>query len=688
MNALKASLGLALLVAPSLHAQTVALDPLVVSATRTATPTSQLPFSVTTFEGPALRNAATLTVDDTLRFAPSFTLFRRSGSLIAHPTTQGVSLRGLGPSGASRSLVLLDGVPLNDPFGGWVAWSKVPREGLQRAEIVRGGGSTAWGNAALGGIVQLLTDTPAHTSQRSAFSFGQFDTHSAEIGVTHADDARTVQLLGRDFSTDGFRIVADEHRGSIDVPASSRHRWLTLRVSQPIAGKLQATVTARGFNERRGNGTPYQQNTAREQFISASVASEHGNLSWAAIAYGQSQTYSSTFSAVNATRTAETPASDQFDVPSTAVGGALTASLRHASGARSHFGFDARDVRGETRENFTFANGVFTRQRFAGGRQTLVGAFAQHEQPFAEQWRALVGVRLDQWRETNGHRREADRLTGALLRDDRYADRDGTEVSPSAGLVWQPSETWRVHASGQYAFRRPTLNELYRPFRQGNDITEANADLGTEHVLGGELGVDWTLGNLKLSAVGYRNELHDAVTNVTVARGPGNVAGFGFIPAGGVGRLRLNLERVRVQGAEFSARWVAIETLTLEANYLLNDATVRASSRSPALVGRRLPGVPRHGASLGATWQIVDRLTVTPRTRWVGRQFDDDENRNELASATLFDLSVNYALPKYSELFASVENVTAERVETARSGTGVVSTGTPRFFYAGLRVKR
>ena len=67
-----------------------------------------------------------LTLDDFLRRVPGFTLFRRTSSLVAHPTAQGVSLRGVGPSGASRSLVLADGIPLNDPFGGWVYWSRVP----------------------------------------------------------------------------------------------------------------------------------------------------------------------------------------------------------------------------------------------------------------------------------------------------------------------------------------------------------------------------------------------------------------------------------------------------------------------------------------------------------------------------------------------------------------------------------
>src|SRR5882672_4729825 len=155
----------------------------VVSASRTPVPPREVPFSLTALSGETLRNTPATTLDGALRSVPGFSLFRRTDSLTANPTTQGVSIRGLGPSGASRSLVLLDGVPLNDPFGGWVAWSKVPRESLVGAELVRGGGATAWGNAALGGVVQLLTESPGATRGRVAASFGDFSTHSAELAV-------------------------------------------------------------------------------------------------------------------------------------------------------------------------------------------------------------------------------------------------------------------------------------------------------------------------------------------------------------------------------------------------------------------------------------------------------------------------------------------------------------------------
>jgi len=190
------------------RAQVTSLDTLIVTAARAPQSVDRVAFSTRLVTGDDLRSAPTATLDGALRAIPGFSLFRRSDSFSANPTAQGVSLRGLGPSGASRSLVLLDGVPLNDPFGGWVLWSQLPRESIVGAEVVRGGGATAWGNAALGGVVQLLTSPITGNSARLSASVGSFTTRSAEFGATATAGAGAVQLLGRAFSTEGFSLVA------------------------------------------------------------------------------------------------------------------------------------------------------------------------------------------------------------------------------------------------------------------------------------------------------------------------------------------------------------------------------------------------------------------------------------------------------------------------------------------------
>lgn len=677
---------LLLATASATRGQTVTLAPVVVTATRAPQPATAVPFSLAALPGEALRASPATTLDGALRSVPGFALFRRSDSLSANPTAQGVSLRGLGPSGASRSLVLLDGVPLNDPFGGWVTWSKVPRESLAKAELVRGGGATAWGNAALGGVVQLLSENAAAVRGRLAASAGNFSTHSVEFTATELVGDTSLQLLGRDFATDGFLLVTPEDRGPIDVAAASEHRWLAGRWQQQVSNDALLTVTGRSFAEKRHNGTPGQRNASRENFGSVALAvTPSKQFSWNALAYAQDQNFSSTFTSVNATRTAETPASDQFAVPSIALGAAWTGAWQHDSGARTNAGVDLRRVRGETRELYSFVNGAFTRQRVAGGTQEFAGMFALHEQPLTADLRASLGARLDYWRDSVGHRREHELATGLVSRDENYATLDDVEFSPSAGVVWQASTSWRLRTAAQHAFRRPTLNELYRPFRVGNVITEANAALATEHVTSFEIGTDYTRANFIFGATIFHNEFRDAVGNVTLVRGPGTFPNFGFVPAGGVGRQRLNLDRLRVRGAEFTGHWRASDTLTFDAAYLYNDATVRRAALAPDLAGRRLAQVPRHTASLGASWRAFRAFTLTPRLRWLSRQFEDDENRLVLGEVVIVDLSASYAVTPRAEIFASLENLTDARIETGRSADGLVNTGTPRLASAGVR---
>lgn len=706
------------------HQPPESLDTYIVSATRTLQVPERVAASAFVLDALALERQPTVTTDTALRSVPGFSLFRRSDSLTANPTAQGVSLRGLGPSGASRSLLLLDGIPLNDPFGGWVNWSQLQRDLIARVEIVPGGGATAWGNAALGGVMQIFLHPPriAQASNDGAERgtahvtglLGDFETRSVSAVLNHPVPRGIVQVLAEDFSTAGFRTVAPERRGTIDGPAWTRHRSGALKWRHSVAKRAELTVFVRGFDETRGNGTPYQRNATRATVAGVQIAAQpHETFAWNAAGYVQDQVFSSTFSAVNATRTAETPASDQYAVPATAGGLSWTGAWTSAAQTVTGVGFDARTVRGETREFYSYTAGDFTRERAAGGRQAFVGAFVNQQRRLAPTLRATYGVRADGWRDEAGRRRERLRATGMVTREEVYAASEDLEVSPNVGLVWSPASAWRIRANAQRAFRRPTLNELYRPFRQGPNITEANAALRTEHVTSAEIGAEWrrkpkaaetphahrtTLGEEggafarhEGEVIGgvtlFWNELEDAVANVTVARGPGTFPLFGTLPAGGVGRQRLNLEELRVRGVEATGSWTPFAALRLSGAFLYNDATVRVATVAPQLVGRRLAQVPRVSGTLAATWYAPAKFIVTPQLRWIGRQFEDDENALRLGEVVVFNLGVTRPLGRRLEFFATVENVTDARIETGRSADGVVNVGTPRLFVGGLRAR-
>lgn len=670
----------------------IALQAMVITAGRAPVTGTRSAVTTHVLSGEEIDRSPALSTDSLLRSIPAFSLFRRSDSLTAHPTAQGVSLRGVGPSGASRSLVLLDGIPLNDPFGGWVAWTKIPRAALARVEVVPGGGAAAWGNAALGGVMQAflrpLAPSPGHADgwsgrSRASVLYGAYGTSAVSFAAAAMGHKAAVEFSGEAFTTNGFPVVAEEDRGPVDLPAWNRHESLVLRAVHRAGDRTTVGVTLRGFEETRGNGTQLQGNQTRERLVGLRADGElTEGLSWNAVAYVQSQMFASTFTAIDANRTVETPASEQFAVPASAAGFALQGTWRHAETRRTTAGIDARAVRGETRENFLFSGGAFQQQRFAGGEQAIGGVFVLHDERLNDDWVAQLGARIDHWRDAAGRRAEFGGAEGPRI--SRFPRRDGVEFSPSVGAVWNPHPGFRLRGAVQCSFRQPTLNELYRPFRQGATTTLANESLRLEQATSGEVGAEWAflrrnnveavpLRWLTIGATWFRNDLSNGVTNVT-------------LPAtGGTQRKRLNVDRSRIQGAELSLRWRPSPAFTASVDYLQIDAQVRRSRVAPELVGKRLAQVPRHTLAVGASWIAPGQMVISGRLRWLGQQFEDDENALRLGAAVVFDVGVSRTLGAGFEVFIQAENLGDARVETGRTATGVVNIGTPRFVTAGFR---
>jgi outer membrane receptor protein involved in Fe transport len=658
------------------------LDPVIVSVSREGLPTDEVALVVDSFGAIDLQQTPALALDDKLKASAAFQLFRRTGSLSANPTAQGVSLRNIGPNGAGRTLVLVDGIPLNDPFGGWVTWSKTSQLNIAAVEIVHGGGSGSWGSAALGGTIQALSP-PAEIERRSALQLevGDFGTVAAEIATQLYAGANTLSVSARGLHSDGFRRKAPGSAGPIDRSTGLEQGYLELDWTRRTAGGTTGSITLRGFSEDRGNGTPLQANRTRELMLASRAEGTRDlfgdEARWSAQAYLQTQEYRSLFTAVDDARETEQPVLDQYAVPADAAGAAAQASWAGPD-SQTTLGADARWVQGETRENYFRSGDVFLRNRIAGGTQASAGVFANYHRSLTPEWHLDFGGRLDVWELSDGSRVETNRTDGSIVRNDRYADRSGTEFNPRLGLVWQATENWAWQAAAYEAYRLPTLNEFYRPFRVGSVITEANPNLETEHSRGFELGTTWRSGRASFRVTGFVTEVEDAVANVTLGFGPGFVPGAGFVPAGGVGRQRRNLDQITIEGFELGGEWQASDALRWRVDYLYSDARDDATDRV-------LPQASKHTLVAGFTWQPANAWTIAVSSRYVSDAFEDDANLLTLDEALTFDLYAGYAVSEDAEVFLSVENLTDEDVISGRTTNGLIDLGTPRFARVGMR---
>lgn len=621
-----------------------ASDTIIVTATQTPSRLGDSPASVVVISRQALATTAAATTDDALRQVPGFTLFRRSGSRSANPTSQGVSLRGIGASGASRALVLDDGIPLNDPFGGWVYWGRVPRVSVAQIEVVRGGASDLYGSGAMGGVVQFIRRGSAADDVTVEASGGdeQTGTSSFFAAMKHGDWSGSIDADW--MTTGGYVLVPRSQRGTVDVAADTRHTTfdMTLRRNGAFARLSH-------YAESRNNGTPRQVNDTGIRQIAAGSDLRIGAGSLLMRGYDNAQDYHQTFSAIAADRNSERLTVDQR-VPSSGRGGSLQWFSTFGKNVIVA-GADARQVRGASDELQYAINGKVTPSRVSG-RQDNGAVYIEDVAALSTRVTLAGGIRFDSWRNVDAER------NGTAL-----ANRSDDAWSPRLTLLVRASDGLTLTAAAYRAFRAPTLNELYRNFRVGNVQTLANESLGAEHLSAFELGA--RSGPLRLTMFSMTTD--DTIANVTLSSTPSLIT-----------RQRRNLGGSRSRGAELEGEEWLSRRWRLSAGYLFCDASVTGGD----LTGKRLPQVPRDTATLQLAFNPA-RGSAGVQARWSSMQFDDDLNQFPLRSYAIADLFASYPIAPRFDATLAIENATNLRVEV--SATPVITLGTPRTVRVGVR---
>ncbi|HET9160535.1 MAG TPA: TonB-dependent receptor [Caulobacteraceae bacterium] len=626
-------------------------------------------------------------IDQAISQAPGASLFRRNASAPANPTTQGISLRSIAPSGAGRALVTVDGVPQNDPFGGWVIWAGLPPELYDRIDIVRGGGAGPYGAGALTGVIDLVER--ARPGLDVDVRGGNFDTRrEAAVGETEIGGV-DVLLGGSTGLTDGY-IPVREHRGPVDLPLSERDWNLTGRLTTAV-GDSRVSLHLTGFDEHHGSGL--RGANARAEGQAASLTFGRGpsstNLGYRLQAWVRTSNLENTSVAVAANRLTTTPANNQYKTPATGYG--LNGAIRGGdSNYEWEVGADGRIADGDEHELFRFMNGTFTRNRVAGGRTTVAGFYGEATHKSGA-WLFTGGARLDHWSSTDAHRLETDTGTHATTFSENAPDRDGWLPTGRIGARYAISGNLYWRSAGYVGFRPPTLNELYRPFRVGNDITEANSALEPERLYGAETAIGWQGENTSASATLFYNQLDDAVTNVTIGSGPGVIAGFpgaGFIPAGGTLRQRQNAGTIKATGVEADASHKYSDRLELRLAAAYTHAEVDGGTAAPQLTGLEPAQAPKFTGTATVTWKPIEPLRFDLRGRYETRRFEDDINSRRLGPAATLDVRAGWSLSKEVELYAAIDNATNTAVQTGQTADGVFSYGQPRTTSIGINIRR
>ncbi len=647
---------------------------ITVTATRTEQRVSDTASSVTVLNRDDLSTSGGITLDDALGQIPGFMLYRRNGSLTANPTSLGVSLRGVGTSGASRALVISDGIPLTDPFGGWVYWDRIPSTSVNAVEVVEGGVSDLYGGSALGGVINIIPRRPHDSSIEFDTFYGNEETPDASVTASGREGSWLGVVSSEGFHTNGYVSVLPPLQGSVDKPVASEHVATQFTLERLFGDQGRVFASGSIFEDARKNGTPLQNNDTRVRQI-AMGADWQSPLAGAFNfrAYGGPEDYDQSYSSVASNRNSE-KLTDIQRVPSYQVG--LSSQWTRTAGAHQTIaaGFDGEEVKGASNE-LMYSSGNISTAVGTGGRQQVWGLFGEDILRINTHWLITGGVRVDDWNNYDALSVTRPLAKPGPLQVTNFNPRTEHAFSPRLSTLFRAKDNLVFRASIYRAFRAPTLNELYRPFRQGNTLTLANSGLTAEQLTGAEAGSSYSAWHERLRMRGtfFWSDINDPIANVTLSTTPSLIT-----------QQRQNLGETRSRGIEVDADARLTSTISLSGGLQYVDATVTNFPANLLLVGLLVPHVPRHDVNIQARYSRPRLLTASLQGSFVGSAFDNDQNTLLLNHYFLLDALVSRPLGHGMDIFVAGENLTNQRYDVAR--TPVLTNGPPILFRAGFRM--
>jgi outer membrane cobalamin receptor len=607
----------------------------------------------TTLRRTDIADIPAVTLDEALGVVSGFSLFRRSSSRYANPTTHGVTMRGLSASGASRGLVLLDGIPLNDGFGGWVTWTRLPAMAFTRVEVARGPHADVFGSDAVGGVVRIVTPVVSRTPRQDASVLVEAGSRGTGLVDGAAGyQAEGISLFGAAswFRTDGHIPIEPASRGGVDRRTDAD--WASgFGRAGVVRGGRRLTVTGWGGRDDRGNGTLLQRNTMSGGAVSAAFDAAGGDTTFAARVSHSPNTLDQSFTAVAGDRASEFLTNTQrIDASVTRmiaeVGRALPDGFIMVRGSMHRADADFGQVRPSSSSLDTVrddAESVSVQASYAPSgaldrRLTLSGGIRS-------EWRAAPGE----------------------------GDERDTAVVGQFGAAYRIDDALWVRGQVATSHRWPTLNELIRGFRVGNVVTDANPDLEPERSRSVEGAVVHDRGRVMVSVGAFRTRVENAIANVTVPAIPELIV-----------RERQNAGDVRSTGLELDVEYRQGTRLRARGSLAVIDSTF-ADALEPGIAGNRVPQVPRVSGTFSVDAVLPRAVNATVVWRSTSAQFDDDRNVFELAAANQIDARVAVRFGRL-EARVSLENLFDQRIEVGR--TPLVTLAPGRAVRVGLRWSR
>jgi outer membrane receptor protein involved in Fe transport len=626
-----------------------------------------------------------------------------------HPTGQPFSIRGFGSSTTINTLVMVDGVPINDPFFRTVDWSRISKDSIERIEVIRGGGATSlWGNMAMGGVVNIVTRQPTRTGVAADVSYGSYNTANADVGGSVVFNDRLKMGLNYNHAqSSGYNLTPAQYQNANLVPTASKadnvdfSTYLNPSENLKLFGKAyfhQAYEDGLVFNIAHNQWSSYRMLVGGTYQLD-----EKSSINASAWAGG------GVFGTINASTGSYTlnniSATNQFvsqieSAPNQDWGGSAFYQADFGPLREVKIGVDARRMVISDYNNLFASASSAPTSFIANGEHRLEGVFAQGTYHFTGvPLDVTVGVRGDFYQALN-----ANVLTVNSATNVPVANSSASSFDPRLGLKFYATDEFVLRGAIYRNFSAPGMNQMYRSFASGTSYTAINPNLKPMTNFGQEVGFDFTWREFNLSTTLFNNNLDNFIDFVTVCNvNPACAAPFitaaGLSPSFNTVRQYNNVGSATFQGIEIIGGWQALTNLRFHAGFTGTRAYL-TSSNFPTLelTGVQLGQVPGWTVTAGAEWRPIPELVLTATLRAFPAYWNDTGHTQLNDAATLIDLGVIYSPAKAVDIYGSVQNLTnAQYLATGYSltsfegptvnATAIPTLGMPLTAIAGLRVK-
>jgi vitamin B12 transporter len=630
---------------PAKSEEVIETREVVISATKTPVPVSQLTSAVEVITEQDLKSRKIKMVVDALRLSPGLSVFSNGGP----GSTSTVRIRG---SNADQVLVLIDGAIMNSTTLGNFNFANLTTDNIERIEILRGAQSMLWGADAMGGVINITTKKGTATpSANASFEYGSFSSirESGQVSGQKGPIDFTASLSRWDYT--GFSAV-NYRRGASERDAF--HNWQAstrIGITLPYEGRLDLNFRLMQGKINFDNGFPPGFDvlgafTDSQQFI-YSASYQQPVTSW----WNQVLTVS------RQTETSETN-------PGTTQRNVLTGAVSTPFGSRSEIN--------------TLANRVEWQHNFQVAKPLLLTAGYQFRDQQGENIDLGTGITAINNRIISSHAGFAqaqlnlwDRVfaTGGVRQDEYNVFGSATTYRTTAGYFHKETGT-KVRGSYATGFRAPTINQLFFP-----DF--GNPDLKPERSKSMDVGVDQYLfdNRLTISASYFWNRFQDLI----VAQQSSAVCGVGPF---GPNFCAQNIGLVTTKGWEISLKYTLLrdlpwmKSLDIQAQY--TNTLTRNLGLQP---GNRVPRIPVDQWSIVLSYRPIEQLQMSLEGRYIGSRFEDVGNLQNLRAFDVWNLIANYDVTRNVQAYVRADNLFNEKYEE------ILNFGTPvRSVFAGVRV--